>query len=360
MMIDTIKLVYKIKSKKSRDLIYKAISNLTKGTKNPLHLKRCDKTPLSDSNHWKKIYITTAFYSYGVLELAIEDIRHRSIHNGGSKTYFESQIVLKYKPALALYKDAPYQLSEAEDYFNAEKNLDCLIHQFRTNGCEDLPSARYWEVTRVDYAFTLKTPYYRQYMILLRKGCSKEQDIYNSSVYIKGKNRNINFYDKTLQLGSTDDLHHIRFEVQCKSNAISRFKKKFNLKTCTFPFIWKKSLAKKAVCNKIKQLIGKNDFYSLEYADSILGDTFRTNKKAKLMDLLKISCHPRVRREKLASLYAQREEILTKSYVERSLIGSLEDMDVNRLALPCSWNLDFLPNPYRLIQTAERSEIHVK
>lgn len=331
-MIDTLELTYKLPSRKIRDTMYQAINN-SAGNTRKLHPK--------NSRRSYHIQATSAFYPYGMLEVAIVD----------NNAHGYSSLKVKYKPAIIIHKGNKYALSSLDDYDRAVANFNDFIG-FLNNylPANKLPDIFSWEITRIDYAFSFSTERYSEYLTLLKKGYPKvKDDIYASSVYIPKKNTTINFYDKTVALGLSDNEHNLRFEVQCKRHYLLHLLEKHRCEGCNIFYLWDKKLALNIVLHKIKDLAGTGDFYDIRTATDRIRDQYGKKKTDKLVELLKVSTYPKARLGNIPKICSEHTGITEKSICS-NLMPSLGKIGVNLYVLPDTWRLSLLRNPAGIIK----------
>lgn len=337
-MIDTIELTYKLHDNANIDLLYNAINTFVKRISNKhLYTSPRFKTP------YKLRYITDAFFPYGILELAIEKVNFLGV---------SYNLIAKYKPAQVIYRNDPYALSGPDDYDRAVSNFNDFIDTLNSHMINQrLPHIELWQVNRLDYAFEIFTPNYEEYLKLLRKGCyNSKADKHETSVYITGRNTNMNFYDKTVELElKDDDRHNIRFEVQCKRWYLNKLLHEHEWEKNDLYHLWDKNIAINIVMNKIQQLIGTGDFYTLASAEFKLKDNFNKKKAAQLLDLLKISLYPKARRPWLPEIYSRHQEDCSAEYVKKNLLPALNKVGISPLVIPAEWKVDRLDNPAHIM-----------
>lgn len=220
----------------------------------------------------------------------------------------------------------------------------------------NIPAAVFWRVSRIDYAYDFFTPYYSEYIKLLRKGCDNFMDEKNSSsVYIPNKNININFYDKSAKEGTDEQkIHNIRIEVQCKNGYLHHLEIKNKWVRSNIYYLWDDKIADNIIQYELEQLVGSGDFYSLKEAGKIFEEHLSPIKAEKLSDTLKISLNPQVKLTRIPELYSYAksspDKLVTPVYVKRKLLPELNHLEVSPLAIPEVWHIDHLPNPWKLLK----------
>lgn len=340
-----------------RDKLYNGINQLISdmGSKKFLHMDKKRSTVSC------KRYKTTAFYAEGFQELTIKDYRNEGNHG--------STLIVRCRPAILLHPDDEYALSEKTDFKPVEESFNRMITNInRYMGDSQLPFMDSWEVNRIDYAFQFPTELYAQTMMMMRKSARIQisQSIYEArkrglkwrrykdSVYIRKSKCTVNFYDKTAELGLEDDMHILRYEVQCKSDYLYNMQFKRRVEDLSLRELWNRDIALSVVKGQIQKLMGTCDFCSEEQALRIIEDSSGLNEYEKflLLDMLHYSVRPEVDRETWRFFLGEYLNVLkldSKDPIDR-VRRILKRINVNELAIPKRWRLDMLPNPWGVIR----------
>lgn len=282
-------------------------------------------------------YKTTALYSYGFLELALNRI------NTDFRWYYF--ISVKYKPAMILHSKDEYALSKFIDLDDAASNFNSIIDELNYFvSSYKLPYLKKWQVIRIDYAFQFSTEKYGEYFKLMRK-ChipdSMKYKFYDTSIGIYGKNTNINVYDKTVQLGYENKEHIIRFEVQCQKKYLQHLKEKFKWADINLYLLWNKKIALNILQDKIASFIGTGNFMSMKFAMDKIENSYSEKKCQKLKRLLEISRHHNSRIDSIKVVYSM-NYCCDEKYVNNSLISALKKLCINLLVIPEWWSIEKL------------------
>lgn len=348
-MIDTFEIHCGI-TKDSAKCIVDAIDIIVHEEKNYGRKKYGDKTIREHKS--SVIRKTSAFYTYGILELSIL----RSNVNG----FYRYKLLAKVKPAIVLYPSDAYALSiDYDDYLRYKEVFEEFrerMNQFIEKYDYSIPSLDYWSVSRIDYAYQFSTSHYKYYMNLFKKSCKQEKrNTYKNSLYIIKKRYNVNFYDKTQKFIDSGKLelkneHFIRLEMQCKQEYLKYLVDKETILSYELSELWNSLLAKRTVLFGIKRYIGIEDYFSIDESKSILYKRYCKTKAEKMIFLLNASLHNTTIRTNLGVLC----EIISKGYItekqiKRNIIPELVESGVNLLAIPANWRINYLPNPVKLI-----------
>lgn len=336
-MIDTLQLTYNF-SRNYFNEIYKGVNTLIKSMSNidPTYKK---KMLYKD----KKDYITTAFWNWGFIEFKMETI---------DKNYHaERRISIKFKPAIYIHSQNKYALTKYEDYDQTRDVFNRVIGMINSFlETTKLPEIDAWEIRRIDFAFQLETIYYLIYLKLFQK-CYKNpfDNIYNTSFYTISKNTNINFYDKTVQLGLEDEYHVLRFEIQCKRKYLQHLKDKKRIVDITLKELWSKRISN-VVKQKIKEVIGSNDFFNIERAEVLLDEKFSSKKAERVLQFLRFSTKDHIMRSDMPYAFAMlNNQKYGNEYVKNKIIPSLNMLNINPLIIPDYFGIDHLENPLHLL-----------
>ena len=340
-MLDTLDLRYNL-TKEQRNGIFSSVNENVKemGQSNYLYCH-------VDTNRFKR-YRTAAFYSMGILEVAVEDYWY-PYHCGSS-------LCIKYKPALNMYKDK-YALSREEDILKAAYVFKRLIDMINDKLCSgSLLDNNFldWHVQRVDYAFNFPTQYYSEYMNLFRKRCREKEDRYRTeSISYQKTKYHVNFYDKSVAFGEdSDSIHILRFEVQCYEDMLYSWKSRRKIRNLTVADIWDYSLAYNTVMKVLKRLSGTGDYYNYEQAAYLIMSDKKTStvEKDMLCRLLDLS---------LSYRFADMWDVFLQTCcgqgdaekVKKRLQKRLEKLNINGVIIPDDYQLSVLTNPVYVMDT---------
>lgn len=340
----------------NRGRLYEGINDSIADLDSKKYLHRDEKRSTVSCRRYK----TTAFYAYGFPELTIKDY-----HIDGN---IGSTLIVRCRPAILRHPNEPYALSGEADYRPVEEAFNGLITQInRYMGDSPLPMMDGWVVNRMDFAFQYPTELYAHTMMMMRKSARAQisRSIYEArkkglkwkryrdSVYIRKAKCTVNFYDKTAELGLEDDMHVLRYEVQCKSDYLYNLQFKRRVENLSLRELWNRDIALSVVKGQIQKVMGTCDFYSEEQALRIIEDSSGLNEYEKflLLDMLHYSVRPEVDRETWRFFLGEYLNVLkldSKDPIDR-VRRILKRINVNELAIPKRWRLDMLPNPWGVI-----------
>ena len=162
-MLDTISLFIPL-STMVRNSIYACINASIKDNNSTamLHLEN------SSGKNFRR-YVTSGFYNFGILELALED---HKIHYDNINT-FRHELVVKFKPAIIMHSNDEYALSDYQDKVPAASLFNSFIKTINEHipiQTLKFPYINDWGIKRIDYAFQICTPYHIEYLQLFRRG----------------------------------------------------------------------------------------------------------------------------------------------------------------------------------------------
>lgn len=348
-MIDTIELMLDI-DKIHRDELYDAINDAIEYS-NETDARKSKKLHTDK----KKRYVhTAAFHDYGILDLKLYSSMNYGLKN--------NWIVIRYKPAMRIYRDK-YALAKEHDLIEASNIFEKFIgylNGFVMDGFELPIDINVWKVRRIDYAFQFKTNYFREYLTLFKNGYKKlNDDVYDTSFYVKGKNTNVNFYDKTVQvLNKENRLHQldfytehiVRLEVQCKRKYLDYIIYKNTVMQPIVKELWNMKVAAKSILSKLKSYIGVSDYWCLEKGLEILNNSFTEKKVAKIEKILHLTLHNRMLLKRVPEKIEEESKGLIKAkYVRDKLFPALKKVNMNPVCIPKYWGIEWLQNPVKLI-----------
>lgn len=342
-MLDTVELCLTV-TKANYEALYTAI-DCTITEKNRMSSLSHKGKMLHCCKNQRWSYHTAAFYELGVLDLKLK--------KNNVNDYWKYWVVVKYKPAIALYSD-DYALTQNCDYERAVIKFKEFIDLINKNIKEDqyaLKDLSFWVVRRIDFAVQFKTKFYREYLTLFKKNYSNlAEDKHDSSFYISTKTANVNFYDKTIHLGKKDKEHVIRLEVQLKTKFLNNVYAEGLIEDKTLAALWDGRLAKIILLKKIVKHIGLGDYMCFEQGLEKLKKSYTPKKVEKIMRVLQLSVHNRVLIGNIPSIMEVKSfgEIKAK-YVKDKLFSALEKANVNPVVIPASWGIEKLQNPISLI-----------
>ena len=233
---------------------------------------------INDDSKSSRSQYTTKLSSIGFLEIAF----HFDSHH-----YY---LKIKLQPIRLLYEGEAIELAKSKDFNSIEENFNSYMKDiFGNSFFEYSLQFSNWKLNRIDYAVNYYTEYVSQLMEILHKGniCTgfTYRD-YEDSLYLTSEAVNINFYDKYAQLISKHYLDYsrippaqniLRFEVQCKSDEIYRLKKDLKLPDLAIKTFWNASIAAYVIKNRIKAIIGSQDFLDIKFAKSIIEKKCKKN-----------------------------------------------------------------------------------
>ena len=336
-MIDTLELTYSFNSQYFNE-IFKGINALIK-TVNDRNSMRKVKMLHKEKNGFQ----TTAFWYWWFLEFKIASINRTCLA--------KSKISIKFKPAIYIHSQNKYALTNYEDYDQTRDVFNRVIGMINSFlETTQLPEIDAWEIKRIDFAFQLETIYYLIYLKLFQK-CYKNpfDNIYNTSFYTISKNTNINFYDKTVQLGLEDEYHVLRFEIQCKRKYLQHLKDKKRIVDITLKELWSKRISN-VVKQKIKEVIGSNDFFNIERAEVLLDEKFSSKKAERVLQFLRFSTKDHIMRSDMPYAFAMlNNQKYGNEYVKNKIIPSLNMLNINPLIIPDYFGIEHLENPLHLL-----------
>lgn len=354
-MIDTIELMLAI-DKTLRDGLYEAINDAI----DYLNENEERRSKKLHTDKRKRYVHTAAFHDYGILDLKL----YSSMNYGLKKNW----IVIRYKPAMRIYRDK-YALAKEHDLIEASIIFEKFIgylNGFVMDGFELPIDINVWKVRRIDYAFQFKTKHFKEYLALFKNGYRKlKDDEFDTSFYVKGKNTNVNFYDKTVQvLNKENRLHQldfytehiVRLEVQCKRKYLDYIIYKNTVMQPIVKELWNMEMATRTILSKIKVYIGFSDYWCLEKGLEILNNSFTEKKVAKIEKILHLTLHNRMLLKRVPEKIEEESKGLIKAkYVRDKLFPALKKSNVNPVCIPASWGIEHMENPVKLIHELENS-----
>lgn len=309
------------------------------------YLKTENSYLIKNSSEYSKILFTTQFASDGFLEY------HR---------YF---LKIKLQPVRLILQHEFTALAKASDFHIVEKIFNDHMNLFFSDF--DDPSLLYfsnWKLNRIDYAVNYYTKYISQLMEILHKGniCTgfTYRD-YEDSLYLTSDAVNINFYDKYAQLINKHYLDYsrippaqniLRFEVQCKSAEIYRLKKDLKLPDLAIKTFWNASIAAYVIKNRIKAIIGSQDFLDINLAKSIIEKKYKKNYPIlfAILDNIQHSNNLQTAKENFLQSFPD----CTPNKYDKYLV-KIRKCEVNPITIPndfiCTDNI--FPNPYNSIDS---------
>lgn len=302
------------------------------------HLIKKDKKCSQNQTVWS----TSGFYPQGILELSIK------------LKYYPYSVTLEaiYKPVLVTRKKRDQtSLSAMNDYQSAVDGFNNFIDILNAElNSSQLPPVIYWNVSRVDYAYQYATPFYECFMYILNKGFALAKNLgYKDSAYFVNTYRNLNIYDKTEQqnLPAIDGEHLLRFEVQCKRNALKLMAERYQWERISIFHVWDENIAKKTVINAVKLLVGKNNFYNLHEAEELVRLSYQARKAAPIIEFLKKTRHHKA---KLKNLLSGKIDGFSKDYIRRSIRPALNKVGIAPILIPDCYHVSILENPIIQLQ----------
>lgn len=336
-MIDTLELTYSFDSQYFNE-IFKGVNALIK-TMNDRNSMRKVKMLHKEKNGFQ----TTAFWYWGFLEFKIASMNRICLA--------KSKISIKFKPAIYIHSQNKYALTNYEDYDQTRDVFNRVIGMINSFlETTQLPEIDAWEIKRIDFAYQFETQYHSAYFRLLRKCYSNlAKDIYDTSFYTISNNTNINFYDKTVQLGQEDESHVLRFEIQCKRKYLQHLKDKKRIVDITLKELWSKRISN-VVKQKIKEVIGSNDFFNIERAEVLLYEKFSSKKAERVLQFLRLSTKDYIIRNDMYSEFViLNDQKYGHDYVKHKIIPALNMLNINPLIIPDYFGIEHLENPLHLL-----------
>ena len=242
------------------------------------YLKSENSYLMKDDSDSSRSRYTTKLSSIGFLEIAF----HFDSHH-----YY---LKIKLQPIRLIDEGEIIDLVKAKDFNFIEKSFNYYMKDiFGDSFFKYSLQFDNWKLSRIDYAVNYYTEYVSQLMEILHKGniCTGfTYKDYEDSLYLTSDAVNINFYDKYAQLinkpyvdySSIDPAKNIlRFEVQCKSEEIYRLKKDLKLADLSIKTFWNASIVAYVIKNRIKAIIGSQNFLDINFAKSIIEKKYKKN-----------------------------------------------------------------------------------
>lgn len=349
-MIDTIDLFYTFPNRDTYNQCYKSIDYLSR--------QSCGQALHKASN--KKNYITTAFASVGILQVAFR------------KTHYRRACYIMLKPARLLQPNSHIRLATASDFAEVCCRMNFFIDSINRQSNENLlPHIQKWHVQRIDYAVNIETPHTDKYIRLFQAGAipngfSAPKKLYPTSCYLKSKNGNINFYDKIAQLQEQHDIStqalaaellsvspgFLRIEFQCSNKRVLHIKEHYGLLDTTLQSLWRADIATDELHYRINSLIGKENFFLYNGATAILAEYYgrRTlSRCCHIMRLLKDSSDATLDSVQRIVAPGRKNDFA-------QLLNKIRNVGVNPIPLEVAYrdtdeplDLAYLINPYNMI-----------
>lgn len=306
---------------------------------------------------------TTALANLGVLNIALFR----------GKCHYCCYMLLQ--PARLLHEGTHLRLAKPEDFPEICQRLNEIIADInQLASFRILPPIESWHVSRIDYAFDFETPYVPEYLRLFKAGHIptgfSASKTYSSSVYLKSKNGNINFYDKLQQVkekhGLSDEdivkeLGHLpegllRLEFQCHNRWLQHLKETFTLFDTSLLFLLNPTIACKELKSRVASIIGKEPFFPYDVAADMLTRKYKNRTAShccQIMRLLKDS--PETSMDVVQAMVAPKRK---NDFAQ--LVHKIRKMGINPIPLEVAYGdlpsrqpLLCLPNPYTMISCAQ-------
>lgn len=343
-MIDTLDVFYDFPNHYEYNYCYKVIDDISRHQGQAIHKEKTEG---------KKKYITTAFSSSGILQIAFYKTKYR----------YTIQIMLQ--PIRLIHPKAQSLLVDEEDFPIVRRFFDDFIGTINTQcGEKLLPSIRDWRVKRIDYAANIGTPYAAEYICLFRAGAIPvgfTSHRYDESHYLTARSGNINFYDKSQQVMKKhnadidiilDELASypsglLRLEFQCSNKYIQHLKERYRLEDMTLPYLWNAKIAIQELKNRVKSILGKKDFFAYDICVEKLSRKYKNRTLSLCSQII------RTLRDSPGANLHDIEALLPTSARKQFplLLHKIRKAGVNPIPLEVTGNhtIRTLPNPYNLL-----------
>ena len=315
------------------------------------YLKSENSYLINDDSKSSRSRYTTKLSSIGFLEIAF----HFDSHHYYLKIKLQPIRLIEEGEIIDLIKAKNFNFIEESFNYYMKDIFGDLFFKYSLQFSN-------WKLNRIDYAVNYYTEYVSQLMEILHKGniCTgfTYRD-YEDSLYLTSDAVNINFYDKYEQLKNKPYVDYscislakniLRFEVQCKLGEIYRLKKDLKLPDLAIKTFWSASIAAYVIKNRIKAIIGSQDFLDINFAKSII------EKKCKkkyptlfaILDNIQQSNNLQTAKEN----FLKRFPDCSSNQYDKYLV-KIRKCEVNPITIPA----DFLyidkifPNPYNSIDS---------
>ncbi len=353
-MVDTIDIFCTFKNLSDYNLCYRIIDTLSRQMSGQaLHRDK-------GKSSYKSSYITTAFAQIGILKIAL--------YRGQYKRY----CYMLLQPARVLVPGSHITLAKYRDFENICQKMNDLINIVnQESGHILLPPLESWHVMRIDYAVDIETPYVAEYLRLFKSGTIPKgflmPEPYESSLYMKSRNGNINFYDKVTQVKErlhlseeaiAKELGHVppgilRLEFQCHLLYVFYMKERHGLKDTTLMHLYDPVIAEKELRSRIKAIVGVKDFYSYEDCIERICRLYKNRTLLKceqlLLRLLNITSEMSL--TEIKKPMTKKEK---KGFAQ--ILHKIRKAEVNPIPLDVAYEtrtdhcpVKYLPNPYGLV-----------
>lgn len=240
-------------------------------------------------------------------------------------------------PAVVLNKQYVFD----EDYVSIVTAIDKVLSSYLGRLCfSDL------KLSRIDYKLDIKTPYKDIYVGILKKlrYCYRRRyrNNYATSTYYKGRNYNLNLYDKeakeVLGLHWREYTDLLRLEIQLKSRHLQKLSrnKNYGLQVCLknyFSDVMRKCMFE----DVLLPLLYRGDYYTTRKSRFILEKCSYTNSMVtKLIHFQKL-----VYEHGITGAIKKSDK---SDNTIRSYITKLQNAGVNPMPLPKDCRVNYLPN----------------
>ena len=346
-MIDTLDVFYHFQNKHDYDLCYASIDQLSRVQGQALH-----------KHEEKKAYITTAFSSFGVLQIAF------------CKTKYHRTCRILLQPICLLYPNSHIRLAEEADFAPVCHYFDKFMDIINKK-CGDniLPPLRSWRVKRIDYAVNIATPYAVEYVRLFYAGAVPAgftiHQRYADSYYLSSKHGNINFYDKLRQahkkygVDDGDIINEfpsglcgiLRLEFQCSSKYIQHLKERYHLEDTTLPYLWSAEIAAKELKKRVKSVIGKTPFCFYEDCKEKLSRKYENRTLSLCSQIVQLfRDHPRANLNDVKDMLSESSRQQFPLLLHKIRKAGVNPIPLESCCTPDNRVLEkVLDNPYQLI-----------
>ena len=113
--------------------------------------------------------------------------------------------------------------------------------------------------------------------------------------------------------------------------------------------LWSKRISN-VVKQKIKEVIGSNDFFNIERAEVLLYEKFSSKKAERVLQFLRLSTKDYIIRNDMYSEFViLNDQKYGHDYVKHKIIPALNMLNINPLIIPDYFGIEHLENPLHLL-----------
>lgn len=282
------------------------------------------------------------------------------------------QIAIRVNPSVLLNQREVIGLMKEDQFGDVCKAFDRAKVDITS---VNLPDLREWDANRVDYAYEVRTPLASQYVRLFKNGdipnyLKPNKKSESSSLYLKSKTVNVNFYDKFEQQkqrakeGKFADLvasrDILRFEVQCKNGKLNNMKSEGKVAGKNIENFVSPDLAKEIILHYFDWIIGTGTYLKLATAqrrvdeDKSLSKQSKRNLKYALELMAQARSISRARKQFIKGISIKNTQIYIEGIQDtfNVYLAQLQALGLNPVTIPRRWKNSDLPSLREEIQNA--------